>query len=351
MDTADELIARARLEAGRHSELPSPSALEALRAEAARLFGALPEPPSYRRANDPVREQARAQLDGAVGLLGRLFAARRALPEDERLERLARAVELHVRALAAIAAADIPGGDHWAHEAWESARELGSSGSFFRHQPAATRKRVFDPASGESRYDPQPEASLTVQLYCPNEGCRAAATYAIAPRYSTHRFTCSHCRKPFSGHFGELKSAEAHPAGRMTHHVLHVNEVGGGARVLEFDDASGNDLAAYPRDLLVLLYAGTGSLAAVENLSSGRVLWIEPKGACFLATAVYGADAPELAAFRAFRDRTLMPTRAGRWLVRGYYRAGPVLARAASSRPALRRAARALLERIRPWVG
>ena len=44
---------------------------------------------------------------------------------------------------------------------------------------------------------------------------------------------------------------------------------------------------------------------------------------CFIATTIYGADAPETNALRAWRDRTLMPSLAGRMLVRSYYDFSP----------------------------
>lgn len=46
---------------------------------------------------------------------------------------------------------------------------------------------------------------------------------------------------------------------------------------------------------------------------------------CFIATAVYGADAPQTECLRAWRDRVLMPSWAGRSLVRGYYAVSPAL--------------------------
>lgn len=44
---------------------------------------------------------------------------------------------------------------------------------------------------------------------------------------------------------------------------------------------------------------------------------------CFIATAIYGADAPETCFLRAWRDRVLMPSKVGRWLVRAYYALSP----------------------------
>jgi len=46
---------------------------------------------------------------------------------------------------------------------------------------------------------------------------------------------------------------------------------------------------------------------------------------CFIATAVYGRDAPETNALRAWRDRVLMPSLPGRTLVRCYYALSPRL--------------------------
>jgi len=84
-------------------------------------------------------------------------------------------------------------------------------------------------------------------------------------------------------------------------------------------------------------------LRGVLNLNSSRVLWLSPGGPCFVATVAFGAQAPELDVLRRFRDRRLMPTSWGRALVAGYYRFGPSLARAVSSRPWLRASTKDLL--------
>lgn len=56
---------------------------------------------------------------------------------------------------------------------------------------------------------------------------------------------------------------------------------------------------------------------------------------CFVTTAAYGdADHPVVDVLRQFRDRFLLPTGAGRTLVRYYYEAGPSLAAAIEDRPA-----------------
>lgn len=56
---------------------------------------------------------------------------------------------------------------------------------------------------------------------------------------------------------------------------------------------------------------------------------------CFIATAIYGVDAPETDFLRAWRDRVLMPSPVGRALVCIYYLVSPRLV------PPLRRSTRA----------
>jgi hypothetical protein len=345
LSVGDELVLRARADSEQYLASGSAPATEALRAEANALFESLPEPPAYRKANDPAREKSRQLLPKATELLARLFAAQKAHPDEASLASLTQAVEAHLRALAAMAAGEITEGDHLAREAWQAARVATRSGSFFQMQGPQS-EAVYDRATGTSRYDPRPEPMLTVQLFCPNEGCRQPAPYSLSPNYAIHRFSCSACKRPFTGHFAELRGVEARSTGRPVHYTLHVVQVGGGDTVLEFDDVSGGDLAAAPRDLIVLLYAGTGTLAAVENLTTGRVLWIQPKGACFVATAVFGEDAPELVAFRRFRDEVLLPRPWGRLFVRAYYASGPTLVRGLDHAPLAREAVRRVLLRI-----
>lgn len=67
---------------------------------------------------------------------------------------------------------------------------------------------------------------------------------------------------------------------------------------------------------------------------------------CFVATAALGDhDAPEVRTLRAWRDRTLLPSRAGRLFVAAYYRVSPPAARWIARHALARRAARRLLVR------
>jgi hypothetical protein len=65
---------------------------------------------------------------------------------------------------------------------------------------------------------------------------------------------------------------------------------------------------------------------------------------CFIATAAYGSPtAPEVRAFRRFRDAWLLTNPAGRAFVSAYYRVSPPLAAFIGKRPAMRFAARFFL--------
>ena len=68
---------------------------------------------------------------------------------------------------------------------------------------------------------------------------------------------------------------------------------------------------------------------------------------CFIATAIYGPDAPETDFLRAWRDRVLMPTTTGRFFVQAYYASSPalvpLLCRSRGAASAVRAALNALL--------
>lgn len=350
LDLGDEILARARDAASRTHPVPATEAeLEQLRVEAMEQLALIPEPPAYRRASDPAREAAKARLATAEALYERalLFQKAGSGPKlAKQGQAIAEALEAQVVALAAIADGQIVKGEQLVEKARVRARAVSELAAAF-HQVQADEPPIFDRTTQTSRYDPHEPGHLEVTLPCPNPGCRKPGLFALSTRTPTHRFVCAACRQPFLGYFGEVRSVEALKNAKFIHYALQVEEVGGRARKVEFDDASGGHLPVAPRDLVALLYGSGQQLAAVENLSSGRVLWIRPKDACFLATAAYGEGAPELETFRAFRDEVLLATRAGRAAVRAYYAMGPHLAKPVAASPRIQRPVRAALEKLR----
>jgi hypothetical protein len=67
---------------------------------------------------------------------------------------------------------------------------------------------------------------------------------------------------------------------------------------------------------------------------------------CFVATCIYGSDAIETNALRSFRDRTLLPSPAGRFLVAIYYSVSPHLVPILERFPGLAAGVRKLLNAI-----
>jgi len=95
-------------------------------------------------------------------------------------------------------------------------------------------------------------------------------------------------------------------------------------------------------DLVLLPAVGTfGSIASkfLAALPSGTTT---PSG-CFIATAVFGPNAPEIELLREFRTKHLLSNRAGRLFVRVYEFISPSLARVVSRSPLLRLLTRRLL--------
>src|SRR6185436_1950834 len=108
------------------------------------------------------------------------------------------------------------------------------------------------------------------------------------------------------------------PSRGVRHYVFRIEELTGQTSRIEFEDSSGAELSVARRDMIAFLYTWNRELRGVLNLSSSRLLWVTRGGFCFVATVAFGEDAPELLAFRAFRDDVLRRSAAGRALVRAY---------------------------------
>lgn len=99
------------------------------------------------------------------------------------------------------------------------------------------------------------------------------------------------------------------------------------------------------KNILVIGYYLLFILDRQNVPSLGRFIQIRPKSTCFIATAIYGADARETDVLRRVRDR-LERSWHGRLLVRSYESTSPSLARLLRGRPWLQRPVRALLDRL-----
>jgi hypothetical protein len=342
----DELVLRARAEAEQLQAVVSPAGLESMRAEAMQLFEQLPEPPAYRKANDPARDKAGQLVPRATELLSRLLAARKAVPTDARLPSLVRAGR---------GPPARPGG----HLRRESHRGRPPGPRGLGTRPA--RRRAAAPSSScrgtrrprrsttgdaDLALRPAPRADAHRAAVLRQRGLPQAAAYIRRPALRHAPLHLSVCRKPFTGHFAEVRAGgvEEHRQGGPLRAARRAGrrrrEHPGVRRRLR------GELAVAPRDLVVCSTPGPARWRRLENLTTGHVCGSLPRavlpGHRRIRRGRPGADD-----FRAFRDRALLPSRAGRALVAAYYRIGPRVAPAVRRRPALRRAARAGLEAIR----
>lgn len=303
---------------------PKEAARERLRNGCARFFAKVPELPVYLRKDDPMVAQAVALRDEGAEVLTLGLAFQRAEGRDPEVQELLKALEAHLVVLCLLAEARLPD----AEEAWEKARELEREALASQRRWKRTgieARPVFDPTSGVSRYDPAEAPALEVRLCCPS--CRMPSQYAFGATSSEQKLSCSRCRSQFLVFFGEVRSARSWIESGTRTYAVEFDELGGPVSRVEFNDTNAEELSLTRGDLIGLTYTLEHQLRCVQNLSSGRLLWVSRGGPCFLATAVYGEDAPELEAFRRFRDTQLLPRRSGRVMVRAYYAVGPTLAK------------------------
>ena len=291
------------------------------------FFRRLPEVPVYRRRDDPVRKVAAARAEEGKALLAQGEALGSAAAT------LAIALQAHLKVLALLIEGRVEAAEGPWHEALALERAAVSSRRLWSRTDEVEAP-VYQRHTGESRFDPRPDAAVKVKLACPNSSCHKVEDFDFSARHATHQFVCAHCQTRFYAYFAELLELVVESK-RKTQHRYHfrVRELNGAPTRVDFDDSSPATLAAARGDLLAFLYAPRTTLRGVLDLSSSRVLWVQPTGPCFLATAVFGEDAAELEAFRRFRDGVLLRSGAGRLGVRSYYAVGPWLAQLVARRP------------------
>ena len=330
----EELRGRAR-ERLRQLSAQRNDGLDAFQRDALAFFARVPEPPLYRRRDDPVRKQASALLEEGETLLARSWRL------GSEVSAFTPAVEHHLVALSLMAEGRVEAAEPAWHQALELERKATAPLRLWSRTDEQ-RPIVFEPETRRSRFDPRPEAQVEARLACP--GCRKVSPFSLSFRVASHHLVCLHCAANFVAYIAELRALEIQPLGRSRRRYLfRIGELSGLPTRIEFDDASQGELGAVRRDLLAFLYLPKTELRGVLNLNSSRVLWVTAPGYCFVATVAFGEDAPELDVLRGFRDRVLSQSEAGRAFVAWYYREGPALAGFVERRPVVKRVTRSAL--------
>ncbi|SEL46916.1 hypothetical protein SAMN05444354_106129 [Stigmatella aurantiaca] len=332
--------ARAAQMGVRREELPV--ALERLRANASALFARIPEPPLYRRAEDPARKAAEALLPDVEKVLAEALVVTREPEAPAAAHGILAAVRAHAEGLCHTVAGRLGP----AEAAWRLALTLERAAHPTRNLGTRPLElpAVYNKHTGLSRYDPQSAPQAKVKLACPNTGCKRINDYAFTASHAYHRLVCPACNTPFKAYFGELRGLEVERLSSSNRFRFTVEELGSGGNTrIDFEEASGAEFPAARRDLLAFLYTEEPKLKVVVNVTNGRLMWISPAASCFVATAAFGPWAPELVAFRAFRDEVLSQHGIGRAFIRGYYRYGPWLAGWVVRHPRVKAGVRAVL--------
>lgn len=321
----EAIRARAREKLKGLSAQPNDS-LDAFQGDVLSFFSRVPEPPLYRRRDDPTRTVAAKLSEEGELLLARAWRL------GSPVEAFAIALEAHLLAVVLMAAGRVETAEPAWHEALVKERAATAPLRLWS-LTGTTAPPIY--VNGRSRFDPRPEAQVEAKLACP--ACKNVSRFSLSPRISLYRLTCPQCAVPFSAYVAEVREVEITSLGRnRRRYEFRVEELSGLATRVEFDDSATAELGASRRDLIAFLYYPESYLRGVLNLNTSRVLWVTAPGPCFVATVAFGEGAPELDTLRAFRDRVLAENAVGRAFIRWYYRDGPALAEVVKAHPLLR---------------
>ena len=332
--SVDASLTRAKEAAAKMPHVPG-DVSELLRADAVTFCSKAPDPPVYRRRDDPARLVAQQLIPDGEGLLARAYQSKDA-PWIAALE--AWLTTLHHISDGKVELAEV---------SWVEAQRLEQRATGRRRLYAVSdeaRPPVFDGSTRQSRFDPRPERTMQVKLPCPS--CRKVSEVSFSPQVSHHQLICTHCAVHWWAYIGEVRSADVSKRGNKRTYSFRLTELGGAQTRVEVEDGNSGELQVARNDLLAFLYLPRPVLRGVLNLSSSRVLWVTGGGPCFVATVAFGSGAPELDVLRGFRDRVLLRSASGRRFVEAYYAHGPWLAQVVNARPWLRAPTRRALKLV-----
>ncbi len=177
----------------------------------------------------------------------------------------------------------------------------------------------------------------------------ASATKAVTAAVARLGYTLKHIDKENGIITFETGMSMKSWAGQsMSVHVMEVAEkvvqvtIGGkrnahGAQMQVFDWGEASGIASKIVEALQPILGQGKTISG--NTGSG--------GGCFVATAVYGSyEHPSVLVLRRFRDTKLATNALGRLFIAAYYRYSPMLVRAVSPYPFVKKCIRAVLERF-----
>ncbi|MFT3706559.1 MAG: hypothetical protein QM817_02720 [Archangium sp.] len=335
----EELRTRAKGRLAKLSAQPN-DGLDAYQRDALAFFARVPEPPLYRRRDDPTRALAATLLEEAETLLARAWRL------GDQVKTFPPAIEAHALSLALMAEGKVEPAEPLWHEALAKERTATAPLRLWSRTDEK-RPAVFESDTRRSRFDPRPEAQVDAKMACPL--CHKVSGFSLSPRVATHVLQCLKCSSQFTAYVAELRALEVkHLAKNRRRYHFHVEELSGLQSRVAFDDSNPGELSAARRDLIAFLYDPSTALRGVLNLNTSRVLWVNAPGMCFVATVAFGDTAPETQSLRAFRDRVLMRSIGGRAFVDAYYAFGPSLAKQVGRFERLKRATRSVLRAAIP---
>ena len=209
--------------------------VDRLRLALADFFHRLPEVPVYRRRDDPAIKLAAERAEEGQ----RLLETARLLGEAPGARTLREALEAHLEVLDLLKAGRVEAAEVPWHRALALERVAVSARRLWSRSDEVVPP-VYRHATGESRYDPRPEAAVKVKLACPNASCRKIDDFDFSARHATHLFVCAHCQQRFYAYFAELLDLRVEAKAKHHHrYQFRVREMNGSTSRVDFMDPDG----------------------------------------------------------------------------------------------------------------